>query len=446
MFNRVLIANRGEIALRIMRACRELNMEAIAVYSEADANAPFVNYANEAFLLGGAKVSESYLNISKIIDIAEKARVEAIHPGYGLLSENPLFAEACIESGITFVGPPAAAMRAMGGKAPSRELVSSLGVPVIPGSKGILHNVDEALDTAGHIGYPVIVKASAGGGGIGMKVARDSEDLRQAFEATQRMAIASFGDGRLILEQYLDEPRHVEIQVAADGRGRTVHLFERECSVQRRYQKLLEETPSFAVTDPLRKDMGDAAISIANAVGYENLGTVEFIISKGKFYFLEMNTRLQVEHPITEMTVGWDLVHLQFRIAAQEEQLPSQEEIHRRGHSIECRINAEDPTRNFMPSPGMIASWVEPGGPHVRVDAGVAAGHTVSFHYDPLLAKLVVWAENRSKAMGRMLRALGEFTIEGVKTTIPFHRAVLRDPMFRSGNYSTQIAAQIKLS
>ncbi|MFA5896158.1 MAG: acetyl-CoA carboxylase biotin carboxylase subunit [Thermoplasmata archaeon] len=446
MFNRVLVANRGEIALRVMRACRELGIETVAVYSEADASAPFVTYADEAFLLGPPKVSESYLKIPKILDVAAKAGAEAIHPGYGLLSENPVFAEACHEAGIAFVGPSPSAMRAMSGKAPSRDLVRSLGVPIIPGSEGILRSVEEAAEAANRLGYPVIMKASAGGGGIGMKMVKDSGELRSAFESTQRLALASFGDGRLIIEKYLDDPRHVEIQVAADGHGRTIHLFERECSVQRRYQKLLEETPSMALTDELREAMGKAAVRVAEAAGYVNLGTVEFVVSRGTFYFLEMNTRLQVEHPVTEETIGRDLVHLQFRIAAGEERLPQQSEITRRGHAIECRINAEDPARNFMPNPGVITSWVEPAGPHVRVDAGVVAGNTVSFHYDPLLAKLIVWAEDRTRAIGRALRALREFTVEGVKTTIPFHRAVLLHPSFRSGKYNTQIASEVKVA
>jgi pyruvate carboxylase subunit A len=446
MFGRVLVANRGEIAVRVMRACRELGMETIAVYSEADAKAPFVKYADEAHLLGGPKVSESYLNSSRILEVAAKSGAEAIHPGYGFLSENPAFAEACARDGIAFVGPPPDAMRAMSGKAHAREFVRGLGVPVIPGSEGVVKGPDEAVGLAEKLGYPVIVKASAGGGGIGMKVAKDSAELASVFEATQRMAVASFGDGRIILERYLDDPRHVEVQVAADGHGRIVHLFERECSVQRRYQKILEETPSMALTEELREDLGRSAVRIAHAAGYVNLGTVEFVVSRGKFYFLEMNTRLQVEHPITEATVGMDLVHLQFRIAAGEERLPDPAEIRRRGHAIECRINAEDPEKNFVPSPGTITVWNEPGGPHVRVDSGVTGGSTVSFHYDPLLAKLVVWAEDRVQAMARMQRALGEFTVEGVKTTIPFHRAILRNPSFRSGNYNTHIVPQVKLT
>jgi len=445
MFNRILVANRGEIAVRIMRACRELGIRTTAIFAEPDAGSPFVRHADDSVPLGGSKLSETYLDIGKVLGIAEKTGAEAIHPGYGLLSENPAFAEACKEAGIVFIGPPAAAMRAMGGKAPSRDLVRKIGLPIIPGSEGIVHRVEDAIEVAEGLGYPVIVKASAGGGGIGMKVARNPDELKAAFETTQRLGVASFGDGRLILERCLEDPRHVEIQVAADGRGRTVHVFERECTVQRRFQKLLEETPSMALTEDLRNEMGDAAVRIAQAAGYVNLGTVEFIVSGGRYYFLEMNTRLQVEHPITEVTTGLDLVHMQLQIAAGEARLPPQGEIGRRGHGIECRINAEDPAKNFMPSPGTISTWTEPGGPHVRVDAGVTAGHTVSFHYDPLLAKLVVWGDSRDLAIRRMSRALSEFRVEGVKTTIPFHRTVLEDATFRSGHYTTAIASHIKL-
>ena len=446
MFNRVLVANRGEIAVRVIRGCRELGVRTVAVYSEPDAGSPFVRLADESIPLTGAKLSETYLDMRKILDAAAKTGAEAIHPGYGLLSENPAFAESCRKEGIVFIGPPAASMRAMGGKAPSRDLVKSLGLPTIPGSEGIVPRAEDALAVAERLGYPVLVKASAGGGGIGMKIAHGPDELKTAFETTQRLAVASFGDGRLIVERNLEEPRHVEIQVAADGHGRTVHLFERECTVQRRFQKLLEETPSMALTDPLRESMGDAAIRIARAAGYVNLGTVEFIVSKGRFYFLEMNTRLQVEHPITEVTTGLDLVHLQLQIAAGEAPLPPQAEIQRRGNGIECRINAEDPAKNFMPSPGTITAWVEPGGPHVRLDAGVTAGHTVSFLYDPLLAKLIVWAGTRDLAIRRMARALSEFRVEGVKTTIPFHRALLGNAAFQSGRYTTAIASEVRVA
>jgi pyruvate carboxylase subunit A len=445
MFNRVLVANRGEIAVRVIRACRELGIRSVAVYSEPDATSPFVRLADESVPLGGAKLSETYLDMRKILDAAAKTGAEAIHPGYGLLSENAAFPDACQQAGIVFIGPPSAAMRAMGGKAPSRALVQGIGLPIIPGSEGIVPQVEDALSLAERIGYPVMLKASAGGGGIGMKVARDGEELQQAFEATQRLAVASFGDGRLILEKALVDPRHVEIQVASDGHGRAIHLFERECTVQRRFQKLLEETPSMALTQDLRDAMGNAAVRIAQAAGYVNLGTVEFMVSEGRFYFLEMNARLQVEHPITEVTTGLDLVHLQLQIAADEAALPAQAEVDRRGHAIECRINAEDPARNFMPSPGTISTWREPGGPHVRVDSGVAAGDTVSFLYDPLLAKLIVWAGTRDLAIRRMSRALSEFHVEGVKTTIPFHRAVLEDVQFQSGQYTTAIASRVKL-
>lgn len=438
MFNRVLVANRGEIALRVMRACHELDIQTVAIYSEVDQDAPFVGYADEAFPLGDPELRQSYLNITKIVDIASRAEAEAIHPGYGLLSENAAFAQACGEADITFIGPPPTAIQAMGDKAQARELVASKGVPVTPGSPGLVKEVDEALAIAEDLAYPIIVKASAGGGGIGMKIVPSAGELPEAFEATRRMALAAFGSEDVILERYLENPRHIEVQVAADGRH-TIHLFERECSVQRRYQKLIEETPSMALTDELRVGMGEAAIRVAEAVDYVNLGTVEFMFSGGTFYFLEMNTRLQVEHPVTEMTTGWDLVHHQLRIAAREEELPPQEDVRPRGHAIECRINAEDPRGDFRPSPGQITAWEEPGGPWVRVDAGVAAGYTVPYQYDPLLAKLVVWAETRPKAIARMQRALREFTVEGITTTMPFHQVALGHEAFQSGDYDTHL-------
>lgn len=444
VFSRVLVANRGEIALRVMRTCRELGVTTVAVFSSVDRDAPFVAYADQAYPLGEPKLSESYLNIPKILDIAAKSGADAVHPGYGLLSENPSFAEACRAAGLGFVGPPPSAMRALGGKAASRKLVASVGVPVIPGSRGILRGVDEALATGEALGYPLVLKASAGGGGIGMRVVGDPAELRAAYEATRRMAVASFGDPGLILEKYLDRPRHVEIQVAIDGHGRSIHLFERECSVQRRYQKLLEETPSLALTEGMREAMAQAALRIVEAAGYRNLGTVEFVLSGGKFHFLEVNARLQVEHPITEATTGLDLVRLQLRIAAGEERLPDQSEVSRRGHAIECRINAEDPAKNFMPNPGLITLWKEPVGPAVRVDSGVAEGYTVSPYYDSLLAKLVVHGDDRPTAVARMSKALEEFRVGGVKTTIPFHRAVLEHPDFRSGNYDTHLISRVR--
>jgi pyruvate carboxylase subunit A len=443
MFNRVLVANRGEIALRVMRACHELGIEVVAVYSEADREAPFVQYADEAFPLGDPVLSESYLNGEKIIDIALGAGVDAVHPGYGLLSENALFARSCAEAGLVFVGPPTSAIKAMGEKAEARKLVASKGVPVIPGSDDLVEGVDEAQEVAERLSYPVILKASAGGGGIGMRVVDGPEEMADAFEATRRMAVASFGSQGIILEKYLPKPRHVEIQVAADGNGHTIHLLERECTVQRRYQKLIEESPSMALTEEIREEMGQAAIRVAEAVGYRNMGTVEFIFSEGSFYFLEMNTRLQVEHPVTEMITGLDLVQHQLRIAAGEGDLPRQEEVRGRGHSIECRINAEDPSRNFMPNPGYISVWRVPCGPWVRVDSGVEAGYTVPYHYDPLLAKVIVWAESRPGAIRRMLRALREFRVEGIKTTIPFHQAALTHPAFQSGDYDTHLASGI---
>lgn len=442
MFDRVLVANRGEIALRVIRACHEVGIEALAVYSDVDKEAPFTAHADQSFPLGDPNLAESYLNIDKIVDIASKAEADAIHPGYGLLSENAAFAQACREAGLTFIGPPPSAIRAMGDKAEARELVASKGVPVIPGSPGLVREVDDASQIAEELGYPVIVKASAGGGGIGMKVVQTEDELAAALDATRRMAQTAFGAQGIILERYLPKPRHVEVQVASDGKN-TIHLFERECSVQRRYQKLIEETPSMALTEDLRQAMGQAAIRVAEAVRYVNLGTVEFMFSQGDFYFLEMNTRLQVEHPITEMTTGTDLVHLQLRIAAGVEDLPQQDEVQPRGHAIECRINAEDPSKNFMPSPGEIRSWVEPGGPWVRVDSGVAPGYTVPYQYDPLLAKVIVWAETREEAIARMQRSLREFQVEGITTTIPFHQAALSHAAFRSGDYDTHLVNDV---
>ncbi|MCJ2530937.1 MAG: acetyl-CoA carboxylase biotin carboxylase subunit [Candidatus Thermoplasmatota archaeon] len=442
MFDRVLVANRGEIALRVIRACHEVGIEALAVYSDVDKEAPFTAHADQSFPLGDPNLAESYLNIDKIVDIASKAEADAIHPGYGLLSENAAFAQACREAGLTFIGPPPSAIRAMGDKAEARELVASKGVPVIPGSPGLVREVDDASQIAEELGYPVIVKASAGGGGIGMKVVQTEDELAAALDATRRMAQTAFGAQGIILERYLPKPRHVEVQVASDGKN-TIHLFERECSVQRRYQKLIEETPSMALTEDLRQAMGQAAIRVAEAVRYVNLGTVEFMFSQGDFYFLEMNTRLQVEHPITEMTTGTDLVHLQLRIAAGVEDLPRQDEVQPRGHAIECRINAEDPSKNFMPSPGEIRSWVEPGGPWVRVDSGVARGYAVPYQYDPLLAKVIVWAETREEAIARMQRSLREFQVEGITTTIPFHQAALNHAAFRSGDYDTHLVNDV---
>ncbi|MEE9173810.1 MAG: acetyl-CoA carboxylase biotin carboxylase subunit [Thermoplasmata archaeon] len=442
MFNRVLVANRGEIALRVIRACHEVGIEALAVYSDVDKEAPFTAHADQAFPLGDPNLAESYLNIDKIVDIASKAEADAIHPGYGLLSENAAFAQACGEAGLTFIGPPPSAIGAMGDKAEARELVAAKGVPVIPGSPGLVREVDDASQIAEELGYPVIVKPSAGGGGIGMKVVQTEDELAAAFDATRRMAQTAFGAQGIILERYLPKPRHVEVQVASDGKD-TIHFFERECSVQRRYQKLIEETPSMALTEDLRQAMGQAAIRVAEAVRYVNLGTVEFMFSLGSFYFLEMNTRLQVEHPITEMTTGTDLVHLQLRIAAGVEDLPRQDGVQPRGHAIECRINAEDPSKNFMPSPGEIRSWVEPGGPWVRVDSGVASGYIVPYQYDPLLAKVIVWAETREEAIARMKRSLREFQVEGITTTIPFHQAALDHAAFRSGDYDTHLVNDV---
>jgi pyruvate carboxylase subunit A len=436
MFDTVLIANRGEIALRVIRACRDLGVRSIAVHSQADANAAFVRLADEAVEIGPAAPSQSYLRIDRIIEAAQSTGAQAIHPGYGFLSENQSFARACAEAGIAFVGPPPEAMAAMGEKVPARQRMEAAGVPVVPGS-GALGDAEEAIEAAERVGYPVLVKASAGGGGIGMRVARDEAELRGGLEAARSTAERAFGDATVFLERYVEEPRHIEIQVLADTHGSTIHLGERECSIQRRHQKVLEESPSPAVDAEQRERMGAAAVTAARAVGYVNAGTVEFIYSRGEFFFLEMNTRLQVEHPVTEEVQGVDLVVEQLRIAAGEPLSLRQETLTPRGWSIECRVNAEDPLRDFMPTPGRVTVYREPSGPGVRVDSSLAVASTVSPHYDPMIAKLIVWGPTREAAVARMRRALREYVIGGITTNIPFHLALLDEPDFVAGRLST---------
>jgi pyruvate carboxylase subunit A len=436
MFDTVLVANRGEIALRVIRACRDLGIRSIAVHSEADANAAFARLADEAVEIGPAAPSQSYLRIDRIIEAAQRSGAQAIHPGYGFLSENRAFAQACAAAGIVFVGPPPEAMATMGGKVPARIRMESAGVPVVPGS-GALQDVDEAIAAAATVGYPVLVKASAGGGGIGMRVARDEAELRTGLEAAKSTAERAFGDATVFLERYVEEPRHIEIQVLADTHGNTVHLGERECSIQRRHQKVLEESPSPVIDAGQRARMGEAAVTAARAVGYVNAGTVEFIYSRGEFFFLEMNTRLQVEHPVTEEVLGVDLVVEQFRIAAGEPLSLRQEDLEPRGWSIECRINAEDPLRDFMPTPGRVTVYREPSGPGVRVDSSLAVASSVPPHYDPMIAKLIVWGPTREAAVARMRRALREYVIGGITTNIPFHLALLEEPDFLAGRLST---------
>lgn len=437
MFKKLLVANRGEIAVRIIRACRELGIKTVAVYSEADREALHVRLADEAFCIGPAPSNRSYLNITSIISVAEVTGAEAIHPGYGFLAENAAFAEVCQSCGITFVGPPVAALEVMGAKARARETVGAAGVPVVPGSGGVVDR-EQAVEIAEEIGYPVLVKASAGGGGRGMRIAHYRDDLLQAMQTAQAEAQASFGNPDVYIEKYIEEPRHIEVQVLGDTYGKLIYLGERDCSVQRRNQKLLEEAPSVAVTSELRCKLGEAAVRAARSVGYCNAGTVEFLLDRnGNFYFIEMNARIQVEHPVTEMITGLDLVKEQIRIAAGEPLVLDQGDVTLNGWAIECRINAEDPWRDFMPTPGRVTAYLPPGGPGVRVDSALYPGYVVTPHYDSLLAKLVVWGRDRQEAVARMLRALDEFVIEGVPTTIPFHQRVLTNAFFRRGEVYT---------
>ena len=436
MFDKVLVANRGEIAIRVIRACRDLGIATVAVHSEADRGAAFTVLADEAVEIGPAPSAQSYLVIEKIIDAATKTGAQAIHPGYGFLSENQNFARACADAGIVFVGPPPEAMAAMGEKVPARERMRDSGVPIVPGS-GALEDVEEAVETAKVVGYPVLIKASAGGGGIGMQVARDEKDLRERLETAQSTALRAFGNATVFLERYVEDPRHIEIQVVADSHGNCVYVGERECSIQRRHQKIVEESPSPIIDEATRRRMGEAAVTAARAVGYVNAGTVEFIYSHGEFFFLEMNTRLQVEHPITELVYGVDLVVEQLRIAAGEPLSLRQEELVPRGHAIECRVNAENYARNFMPSPGRVTGYREPSGPGVRVDSSLAAPAMVSPNYDPMIAKLICHGPNRELAIARMRRALLEYGITGIRTNIPYHLAILEDADFRSGDYTT---------
>ena len=437
MLNKVLVANRGEIAVRIMRACKELGIATVAVYSEADKEALFVKYADESHLIGPPPPLESYLNMDTIIDVALKTKSEAIHPGYGFLAENDKFSDLVEKNSLVFIGPTGQNIREMGDKIFSKKTMKDSGVPVVPGTDEGIQDLEKAKDVALKIGYPVILKASGGGGGIGMKIVNNENELTNAVESTKRVAKSAFGDESVLLEKYLDEPRHVEFQIIADNQGNVIHVRERECSVQRRHQKLIEETPSCVMTEELREKMGRAAISAAKAVGYRNAGTVEFMYSKGNYYFLEMNTRLQVEHPITEMITGIDLAKEQLRVASGLDLQFSQEDVTGRGWAIECRICAEDPGNNFFPSPGKIEYYKEPAGPGIRVDSGIYGGFTVPPFYDSLLSKLCVWGRDREEAIERMKRALWEYRITGIKTNIPFHEVVLRNDYFLKGDYTT---------
>jgi len=439
MFEKVLIANRGEIALRIMRACREMGIACVAVHSSADAESLHVKYADESVCVGKRLSSESYLNIPNIIAAAEITGADAIHPGYGFLAENAEFAEICAENDFAWIGPPAEVIRRMGDKAQARETAEKAGVPTVPGSPGLIDTVDEAVEYAEKIGYPVIVKATAGGGGKGMRVATDPDDLRKQYVAARTEAGASFGNDGVYVERYLTNPRHIEIQLLGDKHGTVVHLGERDCSVQRRHQKLIEEAPSPAVSPKLRQEMGEAAAKLAAHVGYDSAGTVEFLLDEdGSYYFMEMNTRIQVEHPVTEMVTGIDLMKDMIRVASGEPLGYDQSAVRVKGHSLECRINAENPARDFMPCPGRIFFFHAPGGPGVRVDSHIYSEYQVPPHYDSLLAKIITYGRDREEAVLRMKRALQECVIDGLPTSIPFHLEVLENATFLEGRATTK--------
>jgi acetyl-CoA/propionyl-CoA carboxylase biotin carboxyl carrier protein len=445
MFAKVLVANRGEIAVRVMRTLEEMGIATVAVYSEPDRDAPHVRRADEAYLLGPGNANESYLVVDKIIDAATQSGAEAIHPGYGFLAENAAFARACDEAGIKFIGPPADAIDAMGSKTRAREIMKEAGVPIVPGTTDPVDSVEDAkkiIDDS--IGYPVAIKAAGGGGGKGFRVAMEESELESAFEGAAREGEKFFSDATVYIERYLPDPRHVEVQVLADEHGNVIHLGERDCSVQRRHQKLIEESPAPAVDDELRERIGKIGTEAAKAVGYRSAGTIEGLLQDGEYFFLEMNTRVQVEHCVTEMVSGVDIVREQVRIAAGEELSLTQDELELRGHSIECRINAEDAAKNFAPAPGTITSYFEPGGAGVRVDSGVEAGSEISPMYDPMIAKLIVWDVDREKATARMVRALGEYQLEGVKSLIPFHIGFLQTEQWARGETGRDLISDKK--
>src|SRR5919202_873194 len=433
MFSKVLVANRGEIAIRVIRTLEELGIAAVAVYSEPDRDAPHARRAEEAYLIGPGPATESYLAIEKLIEVARRSGAEAVHPGYGFLAENAAFARACEEAGIVFIGPPAEAIDAMGSKTRARELMRQAGVPIVPGTTDPVESVEEARKVAAEVGYPVAFKAAGGGGGKGFRVAPSEDDLEKAFEGAAREGEKFFSDATVYVERYLSDPRHVEAQVLADSQGNVVHLFERDCSVQRRHQKLIEESPAPAVDPELRERIGKIGTDAAKAVGYRSAGTIEGLLQEGEYFFLEMNTRVQVEHCVTEMVTGIDIVKEQLRIAAGEELSVKQEDVRFFGHAIECRINSEDASKNFAPAPGTITSYFEPGGAGVRVDSGVEAGSEISPMYDPMIAKLITWDVDREKATRRMVRALGEYQLEGVKSLIPFHVGFLQTVQWANG-------------
>jgi acetyl-CoA carboxylase biotin carboxylase subunit len=438
MFKKILIANRGEIAVRLLRACHEMGIAAVVVYSDVDRAALHVRKADEAYPIGPAASSESYLNIGKILDVAQRSGADAIHPGYGFLSENARFARACADAGVKFIGPTAAAMEAMGSKTRARQAMEKAGVPFVPGTSRGVESFEEAEQVAGRIGYPVMLKAAAGGGGKGMRLVHTAEELKSSLEAARSEAERSFGDSEVYIEKAIINPRHIEMQILADEHGNTVYLGERECSLQRRHQKVLEEAPSPIFDPDMRRRMGEVAVRVAEAASYTNAGTVEFLVDQQKnFYFLEMNTRLQVEHPVTELITGLDLVHLQIRIAAGEKLPLKQEDVSIRGHAIECRIYAEDPDSNYFPSPGRITLLLEPSGPGIRCDGGMYEGWSVPIDYDPLLAKLIGYGADRDEAIARLTRALSEYFVGGIKTNISLFRRILGDDEFRAAQLDT---------
>jgi acetyl-CoA carboxylase, biotin carboxylase subunit len=447
MIKKVLIANRGEIAVRIIRACKEMNIDTVAVYSQADKEALHVQLADEAYCIGPNAPKDSYLNFTNIISIATLTGCDAIHPGYGFLSENADFAEMCEDCGLIFIGPSSDAISRMGIKDVAKQTMKNAGVPVVPGSDGVITSVDEGIHVGSQIGYPVLIKATAGGGGKGIRVARDESELRHGIAITQQEANTSFGNSGVYIEKYIEDFRHVEIQILADKHGNAIHLGERDCTIQRRLQKLLEESPSPAVTGEKREEMGQAAVRAAKAVNYCGAGTLEFIYEpNGSFYFMEMNTRIQVEHGVTEYVTGVDLVKEQIRIASGEPLSVKQSDIHLSGHAIECRINAEDPKKNFMPSCGRIETYLPPGGPGVRVDSAAYQGYFIPPYYDSMIAKVIAYGKTRDEAIAIMKRALSEYVIEGVHTTIPFHVRLLSHPVFDSGRFNTKFLKKYPLN
>lgn len=444
MIKKVLIANRGEIAVRIIRACREMDIRTVAVYSEADREALHAKLADEAICIGEAPASESYLSMERIISAAMVSGADAVHPGFGFLSENSKFADLCRQCGLVFVGPPAEVMEKLGNKQEARKTVTAVGVPVVPGTKEALTDCEAALKAAEEIGYPIMIKAALGGGGKGMREVFDPADFEECFRTAQKEAIGGFGDGRMYLERLVKNPRHIEFQILADSYGNVVHLGERDCSIQRNHQKLIEEAPSMALTEKLREKMGEAAVKAAKAAGYINAGTIEFLLDKeNHFYFMEMNTRIQVEHPVTEWVTGVDLVKAQIKIAAGEKLEFTQKDIRIQGHAIECRINAEDPEKGFRPSPGTIEDLYLPGGKGIRIDTAVYSGYTIPVYYDSMIAKLIVWGKGRKEAIRKMQSALGEVIIEGIDTNVDYQYEILHDPDYLDGNIDVEFIQRI---